>query len=152
MHDTDRMNLGYTLCSTKVSAYKSMNGLPPEHQELIENVLTCYFLTCGESSRERFETDAEFEQSLRTAALSSMAIIALACSEDDQTFQKLAPQFVGAPQRDTEEVAMLRVFTLDNFVTDEVRDVDGATERLEWLRQSYIHERGGATRTHLNAH
>ena len=113
-----------------------------EHQELVDNVLFCFFSTCGESSREQFENDAEFGQSLKTAALSSMAIIALACTEDDEAFQEQAPRFVGHARNDSDEVALLRLFTLDNFVTDSIREIKGTTARLGWFRNAYIAVRG----------
>ena len=71
-----------------------------------------------------------------------MAIIALACTEDDEAFQEQAPRFVGHARNDSDEVALLRLFTLDNFVTDSIREVKGTTARLGWFRNAYIAVRG----------
>jgi hypothetical protein len=117
-----------------------------EYQELTSNVLSCFHATCGEGTKERFENDEDFAESLRNAALASMAVIAMACIEDDYRFQEKAPSLVGDPKDDTDEVAMLRVFALDNFATEVVREVKGVTSRLQWFRQAYLGARGGALR------
>ncbi len=115
-----------------------------EYLELASNVLSCFHSTYGEGTKERFENDEDFAESLRNAALASMAIIAMACTEDDHAFQEKAPRLLGNPKDDTDEVAVLRVFALDNFATEVVREVKGATVRLRWFRHAYLHARGGA--------
>jgi len=113
-----------------------------EHQELTSNVLSCFHATCGEGTKKRFESDEDFAESLKNAALASMAVIAMACTEDDCRFQEQAPSLVGNPKDDTDEVAVLRVFALDNFATEDVREVKGAAARLRWFRHAYLLARG----------
>lgn len=122
------------------------------HRELVDNVLNSFYSTYSKSSRPRSETDVDFQVALRNAALASMSIIALACMEGDETFQNMAPRLIGNPKNDSDEVAELRVFALDNFVTDGVHEINGAVERLNWLREIYIHSRGGTVRHIQNFH
>lgn len=110
---------------------------------MADAVLSFFFLTYGIESKQRFEIDENFAETLNSAAMSSMAIIAIACTEDDLQFEKLARQLIGNPKNECDEVAALRICVLTNFVPESFKEMDGIVPRLNWFRETYIDARGG---------
>lgn len=115
-----------------------------DHQKMVDAVLSFFFLTYGIESKQRFETDENFANTLNTAAMSSMAIIAIACMEDDPQFKKMSQQLIGNPKNECDEVAALRICVLTNFVPESFKEMDGIVPRLNWFREAYIDARGGS--------
>lgn len=117
------------------------DDLDPIDHELVSNILACYRSTHGSSQVDAGATDESGE--LWKAALSTLAVFAAAgIAKDDESFKAMAARFLGQPKDDSEECARMRLFVLDNFMSEDFRSDAVLSRRVAWAREAYLHERG----------